>query len=155
MIPFDPDGCLSDSYRLFTPTPLQWVTQNVEVVFDTQHPGHNLRITMWGNVTGSRFNVTLPPPDSPDWTNPNFTDGKILADPEPDAPQPKLTTLHSKVDVLTYEPWFQNTAFCNTSLTNATCPLAPVFNTSDMYVSSFITATPSSDPRPSSANDKG
>jgi hypothetical protein len=89
---------------------------------------------MWGNVTGSLYNVTLPPPNSPDWTDPKKLDGKILGEPEPDSDAPKLTTLHNKVDFLTYEPWSDNTNFCNTSLTNASCPLAPIFNTSAMYV---------------------
>lgn len=89
---------------------------------------------MWGNVTGSRFNVTLPPPNSADWTDPTKLDGKILNDPEPDAAVPKLTTLQSKVDFLTYEPFVEKTGFCNTSLTNATCPLAPIFNTSAISI---------------------
>jgi hypothetical protein len=82
---------------------------------------------MWGNVTGAFTNVTLPPPDSPDWRDDSKTDGKIQGVPEPDAQFPKLTTLHSKISVLTYEPWSDRTNFCNTSLTNASCPLAPVF----------------------------
>lgn len=132
LIPFE--DCLPDSYTSYSPTPLQWVPRFVDAVFDTENPTHNLRVTMWGNVTGATSNVTLPPASSPDWTDPTFTDGKILADPEPNAQNPKLTTLHSKVDVLTYEPWYQNTGFCNASLTNATCPLAPVFNKSELYV---------------------
>ncbi|SPQ18968.1 71229c02-fcfd-414f-80fc-e6de379db464 [Thermothielavioides terrestris] len=120
-------NCLSDSYVNNEPTPLQWVPMLVDAAFDTVNPKHTLRVTMWGNVTGSFTNVTLPPPGSPDWTNPNKTDGKILDEPQPDVPNPKLTTLHSKIDVLTYEPWSQNTNFCKTSLVNGSCPLAPVF----------------------------
>ncbi|KAL2137062.1 hypothetical protein VTI74DRAFT_9668 [Chaetomium olivicolor] len=82
---------------------------------------------MWGNVTGAFTNVTLPPPESPDWADPKKTDGKIMDVPEPNSPNPKLTTLHSKIEMLSYEPWSENTNFCNTSLTNASCPLAPVF----------------------------
>jgi hypothetical protein len=121
------ENCLSDSYINNVPTPLQWVPQWVDAVFNVTDPKHTLQVTMWGNVTGSFTNVTLPPPGSPDWTNPKKTDGKIMDEPEPNAPDPKLTTLHSKVDVLTYEPWSLNTNFCNTSLVNGSCPLAPVF----------------------------
>lgn len=120
-------NCLSESYINNVPTPLQWVPQFVDAAFDTTNTKHTLRVTMWGNVTGSFTNVSLPAPGSPDWTDPRKTDGKILGEPEPNAPKPKLTTLRSKIDVLTYEPWSQNTNFCNTSLVNASCPLAPVF----------------------------
>ncbi|KAK0628140.1 hypothetical protein B0T17DRAFT_504847 [Bombardia bombarda] len=121
------ENCLDDSYKNFEPTPLQWVPVTFDASFDTEDPKHTLRLTMWGNVKGSSTNVTLPPANSSDWTDPTKLDGKILDEPEPNAPNPKLTTLHSKIDVLTYEPWSQNTNFCNASLLNASCPLAPVF----------------------------
>ncbi|KAL2020175.1 hypothetical protein VTK56DRAFT_8699 [Thermocarpiscus australiensis] len=124
-VPFE--NCLSEAYINNQPTPLQWVPLFVDAAFDATGPKHTLRVTMWGNVTGSFTNVPLPPPGSPDWSDPSKLDGKILDEPEPNVPKPKLTTLHSKINVLTYEPWSQNTNFCNTSLTNASCPLAPVF----------------------------
>lgn len=126
------ENCLPDTYRYNVPTLLQWVPYQVDASFDTKSPKHTLRVTMWGNVTGSIYNVTLPPPNSTDWTNPNKHDGKILDEPEPDSPAPKLTTLHSKVDFLTYEPWSESTNFCNGSLSHASCPLGPVFNTSGL-----------------------
>ncbi|KAK3383904.1 hypothetical protein B0T24DRAFT_517324 [Lasiosphaeria ovina] len=121
------ENCLPDSYKNYEPTPLQWRAVSVDASFDTTDTKHTLRITMWGNVTGSSTNVTLPPPSSPDWTDATKLDGKILDEPEPDAVNPKLTTLHSKIDVLTYEPWNESTNFCK-MLANASCPLAPVFN---------------------------
>ncbi|KAL2178612.1 uncharacterized protein P884DRAFT_197181 [Thermothelomyces heterothallicus CBS 202.75] len=124
-VPFE--NCLPESYVQHVPTPLQWVPEWVDASFEATGPKHTLRVTMWGNVTGSFTNVALPPPDSPYWKDPSKTDGKIVDEPEPDVPHPKLTTLHSKVQVLTYEPWSENTNFCNTSLVNASCPLAPVF----------------------------
>ncbi|KAL1836936.1 hypothetical protein VTJ49DRAFT_4449 [Mycothermus thermophilus] len=124
-VPFE--NCLPESYINNVPTPLQWVPVWVDASFNATDPKHTLRVTMWGNVTGAFTNVTLPPPDSPDWSDPSKPDGKILGEPEPNVPNPKLTTLHSKVEVLTYEPWSDNTNFCNTSLVNASCPLAPVF----------------------------
>lgn len=134
-VPFE--NCLPDSYRYNQPTLLQWLPSEVHASFDTENPSHTLLVTMWGNVTGSLYNVTLPPPNSTAWKDPKKIDGKILGEPEPDSDAPKLTTLHSKVEFLTYEPWSDNTNFCNTSLTNATCPLAPIFNTSEMYVSAL------------------
>lgn len=121
------ENCLPESYINNDPTPLQWMPHSVDASFNASDPKHTLRVTMWGNVTGTFTNVTLPPPESPDWKDPTKTDGKILDEPEPNVPFPKLTTLHSKIEFLTYEPWSDNTNFCNTSLTNASCPLAPVF----------------------------
>ncbi|KAB5536620.1 hypothetical protein GE09DRAFT_971364 [Coniochaeta sp. 2T2.1] len=131
-VPFE--NCLPDSYRLNQPTLLQWQPYEVQASFDTEGPKHTFLMTVWGNVTGSLFNVTLPPANSSAWKDPTKLDGKILGDPEPDSDAPKLTTLHNKVNFLTYEPWSESTNFCNTSLTNATCPLGPVFNTSDMVL---------------------
>ncbi|KAK3299110.1 uncharacterized protein B0H64DRAFT_387167 [Chaetomium fimeti] len=124
-VPFE--NCLSASYINNIPTPLQWVPHWVDASFNATDPKHTLRVTMWGNVKGAFTDVVLPPPESPDWKDSTKTDGKIIDEPEPDAPFPKITTLYSKVNVLTYEPWSDGTDFCNTSLTNASCPLAPVF----------------------------
>jgi hypothetical protein len=121
------ENCLSESYINNEPTPLQWKPRFVDASFDLTDPKHTLRVTMWGNVTGSFTKVTLPAPGSPDWADPSKTDGKIMGEPDPNGSDPKITTLKSKVDVLTYEPWTENTDFCTTSLANASCPLAPVF----------------------------
>ena len=132
-IPFE--NCLPESYKNNIPVPLQWVPLYVDATFNTTDPKHKLEVTMWGNVTGAFFNVTLPPASSPDWADPMKTDGKILDEPDPGAPNPMLTTLHSKINFLTYIPWNDNTNFCNTSLHNATCPLAPLFDgNSSRYV---------------------
>ncbi|KAK3394526.1 hypothetical protein B0H63DRAFT_49047 [Podospora didyma] len=121
------ENCLQESYISHTPKPLQWTPMFVNASFDTTSPSHRLRVIMWGNVEGSYNNVSLPPSDSPDWTDPTKLDGKILDEPEPDSPSPKLTTLRTKIEVLTYEPWSNNTNFCNDSLEHGKCPLAPVF----------------------------
>ena len=125
-IPFE--NCLPESYKNNNPVPLQWQPLRVDASFDTANPKHTLQVTMWGNVTGAFTNISLPPAGSPHWSDETKLDGKILGEPEPDVPQPKLTTLHSKIEVLTYELWSDNTNFCNTSLANASCPLAPVFD---------------------------
>jgi len=128
-------NCLSDTYvNNKNPVLLQWVPAYVDASFDSQNANHTLRVTMYGNVTGARTAAPLPPWDSPDWEDRNKTDGKILALPEPSAEKPKLTTLHSQIDFLSYEPWNADADFCNGSLTNASCPLAPVFNKTPMYV---------------------
>lgn len=129
MVPFE--NCLDQSYRFNDPTLLQWVPLYVDASFDADH---RLRVTTWGNVTGSFYEVTLPNPDSPHWSDPTKLDGKILSEPEPNSEDPKVTTLHRKVNVLTYEPWHDYANFCEDALTNGSCPLPPVFNTTSMYV---------------------
>lgn len=109
---------------------LQWIPVFVDAVFDTQNPSHNLRVTVWGNVTGRVGTDPLPPPGSANWSDPELVlNGKILNEPDPTAPvaQRKVTTLHNKVDVLTYEPYFLNLNFCD-SILNGSCPLGPVFD---------------------------
>lgn len=136
------ENCLSDNYRNNKdPVLLQWVPLLVEASFDTKNETHGLTVTMFGNVTGSLSSTALPAWNSSLWQNDSYTDGKILEKPEPDSPNPKLTTLHSKVDVLTYEPFVKDTDFCNTSLTNAECPLGPVFNTTAISLESLPAAS--------------
>ena len=123
------ENCLPESYVNNEPKPLQWVPARVDASFDTTDAKHTLRITMWGNVTGSAINVTLPPGnDTNYWNDAKKIDGKILNEPEPNVPDPKLTTLRSKINFLTYEPFSNSANFCTDKLVNASCPLAPVFN---------------------------
>ena len=135
LIPFE--NCLGDN--ILNPAEeadrmLQWVPLFVDASYDTEDGRHTLTVTVWGNVTGHFYlNEELPSsPDHPDWTDPGVSTGKILENPEPDAERPVITTLQSKVNVLTYEPWNNVASFCG-SLDNGECPLAPVFNTSDVY----------------------
>ncbi|EPE09226.1 integral membrane protein [Ophiostoma piceae UAMH 11346] len=124
-------NCLSDEYRHNRdPVLLQWLPLHVDASFDTANNSHNLVVTLYGNVTGSRSSTALALWNSTLWADANYTDGKILREPDPASSSPKLTTLHNKIDVLSYEPWNGDTDFCDQSLTNASCPLAPVFNTS-------------------------
>lgn len=129
------ENCLPASTKQSDPAELQWIPLYVGATFDNKGPSHNLRVTVWGNVTGA-YNpttVSLPAWNSDEWGNPNFTDGKIIDDPFPTTAN-LLTTLHSKIDVLTYEPYAADFDFCNGSLTNATCPLGPVFNIQDITI---------------------
>lgn len=128
LIPFD--NCLPDSYRNYDPLPLQWNPLYVDARFDTDDPGHNLQIIVWGNVSGSYKTVELPAATNESyWDNPELTDGKLLDFTNPDF---KVTTLSSKVNVLTYEPFGNFSSFCNYSLVNGSCPLSPVFNSTAM-----------------------
>jgi hypothetical protein len=122
-------NCLSQAYQDTDPPALQFVPLFMDASFNTTDPSHQLMVTVWGNITGAYTQVQLPPPNSPAWTNPNFTDGKIENLPYPHT---KWTTLSRKINVLTYEPWKQNARFCDV-LVNGTCPLAPSF-TANAYV---------------------
>lgn len=126
------DNCLPPSYRDHKPERLQWVPLYVDAFFDTENESHNLRITVWGNVTGSANAAELPPANDPDWSNPDVTRGKIIREPDRNGPDSRATTLIRKVNVLSYEPYRDAADFCNDALENATCPLGPVFDTRDM-----------------------
>ncbi|PTB78103.1 hypothetical protein M440DRAFT_1420269 [Trichoderma longibrachiatum ATCC 18648] len=128
-VQFEFDNCLPDSYRLHKPPLLQWEPLYVDAVFDTKTPNHNLQVIVWGNVTGSQNLSPLPPPNDPYWTNPDDTNGKIEQTPYSDT---LATTLVSRVNVLTYEPWNDRSDFCAASLVNGTCPLAPTFGNVDL-----------------------
>ncbi|RYP27305.1 hypothetical protein DL768_011291 [Monosporascus sp. mg162] len=131
LIPFS--NCLS--YNYVHPDPghdlqLQWVPLFVDAIFDTEGPAHNLRVTVWGNVTGQIGRGELPPPDDPRWSDPeDILWGKIRDLPEPDEPDEtrKATTLRTTVDFLTYQPHLSYRNFCQNIL-NGSCPLGPVFN---------------------------
>jgi hypothetical protein len=116
-------NCLSDNYRNSQPLALQFVPLYVDASFNTTDPAHTLVVTVYGNVTGSYTNETLPPPDSPEWADPNFTTGKIEDLP---APKTTYTTLYEKVNVLTYETYSQKFQFSQ-KLDNGTLPLGPSF----------------------------
>ncbi|PSR90458.1 hypothetical protein BD289DRAFT_366051, partial [Coniella lustricola] len=116
-------NCLSPSINATDPIQLQWVALFVGAVFETSDAGHNLRVTVWGNVTGSYVTT--------DTTNANFTADMIMRDPFPTTAA-KITTLQSQINVLTYEPYLANFDFCDDALINATCPLGPVLDTSNL-----------------------
>ncbi|KAF6820370.1 integral membrane protein [Colletotrichum plurivorum] len=122
LIPFD--NCLSDNYR--ASTGLQWNPLFVDARFDTDEPAHNLQIIVWGNVSGSYTAGDIPPMGDPAWEDDTKITGKILHEP----PGDNYTTLDARLNVLTYQPYFHKTFFCNDSLVNGTCPLGPVFNAS-------------------------
>lgn len=116
------ENCLATGYK--ATKALQFTPEFVDVVFDTSNSAHNLRVTIWGNVSGSVYDINLPPPSSSQWTDPDVTDGKIV---NYTASTNKLTTLSSKVAFLSYEPYSSASAFCGELRSNQSCPLAPVF----------------------------
>ncbi|KAL0936603.1 uncharacterized protein CTRU02_208818 [Colletotrichum truncatum] len=129
LVPFD--NCLDDSYTniKYQPPQLQWNALFVDARFDTKDPTHNLRIVVWGNVSGSYTAAPdggVPPSNDPAWHDDSKPYGKIHEKPD----MTNLTTLQTKVNVLSYQPYFHKSAFCNDSLVNGSCPLGPVFNTS-------------------------
>ncbi|KAK6864047.1 hypothetical protein PG995_000575 [Apiospora arundinis] len=128
LLPFD--NCLPGNYIASNNADhaqLQWVPLYLDAVFDLENPTHNLRVRVYGNITGTVGNTTLPPwNDTKQWDAPGgVLNGKIQN--QPDGPNGKATTLFSKVDVLSYEPFRATTNFCN-STKHGQCPMGPVFN---------------------------
>jgi hypothetical protein len=117
------ENCLSQSYQSSNPPALQFSPLFVNAIFNTTDPQHKLTVTVWGNVSGAYTQVKLPPPTDLAWNDPKFTDGKIE---NLTAPYTKLTTLSKKINVLTYEPWKENSNFCG-EIVNGSCPLGPSF----------------------------
>lgn len=126
------ENCLSESVQNDTPKQLQFTPYFVNAIFNTTDPSHTLRITVWGNVSGSgpTTKVVLPAWNNTDYWNSNQTaqGGKIVDIPDPTLTNPKLTTLFNKVDVLTYEPYSNAVDFCQQLGKNFSCPLGPVFS---------------------------
>lgn len=121
-------NCLDDGIKYSDPRELQWDPLFVGAQYEQGDVARTLRVTVWGNVSGSYGGVSLPAWDSAEWDDTNFTDGKIVRNPFPTTAA-RLTTLHDKIDVLTYEPYSADFDFCEDALTNRSCPLGPVFNT--------------------------
>ena len=106
------------------PIPLQWVPLAVSAVFNVSAPSHNLKVTVYGNVTGQATQGELPPLNSSQWGNVTETLGKIV-DVDPNSNL--HSTLKAAFNVLTYTPYrAPPSSFCNNTL-NTECPIAPVF----------------------------
>lgn len=121
----DFENCLSKTVLESDPLQLQFVPTNVSVKFNITNPLHPLAVTIYGNVSGTvSRTANYPTPDSPVWTNPNWTDGKIE---DVSSTNPKYSTLFTEFDVLSFTP-FSNASRFRESVTQGTFPLAPVFN---------------------------
>lgn len=115
-------NCLSPNVINSNPTQLQFVPLYVWSTFNVSAPSHNLNITVYGNVAGIATQQPYPPPNDPQWNNPNETVGKI-----PDIAG-NYTTFTTHFNVLEYTPYNPPALrFCNTSALTP-CPLTPVFN---------------------------
>ena len=125
------ENCLPTAITNSNPRLLQFTPLNVSAVFDTKNPKHNLNLTIYGNVSGRATDQPLPPIDSPLWSEPNNTLGKI---PDVNELNNKYTTLFGEYDVLSYTPYTAPASqFCLSTL-NEACPLPPAFyaNSSDI-----------------------
>ncbi|KAI1757186.1 integral membrane protein [Xylaria castorea] len=144
----DVQNCLSDEYISTNVAPdqaqLQFIPLIGDAVFERNDNNYHLSLTVWGNVTGRVGNATLPPPGDPEWDDPDSQaalNGKIQKTIEP-GPNYNATTLRSDVDVLNYRPYHQNAYFCD-SLSNASCPLGPVFNSTFINITTDPYSLPS------------
>lgn len=121
----DFDNCLPESIVSSHPLLLQFVPLRVSVAFNSDDPPHGLSITVYGNVSGTTDPGTpYPPPDAPQWSDPNSTFGKIE---DLSRSNNKYSTLLTKIDVLSYSPYSHASRFCK-SVVQGHCPLAPVFD---------------------------
>ncbi|QIW99520.1 hypothetical protein AMS68_005038 [Peltaster fructicola] len=128
------DNCLSSSIQQSSPQLLQFVPLFVDARFADSGSTRPLQLTIYGNVTGKQFNAPYPPPDSPDWTNPNKTLGKIT---RTNSSGTGLTAQDTKFTFLDYTAYTApRVAFCKDDGSNGTgvdCPWGPLFykNASD------------------------
>jgi len=123
-------NCLTEDYQTAQPLRLQFIPLFVNAVFDTKDLNHNLTVTVYGNVngTGPIDLVKEPDANNTDYWHSNQTQlgGKIEKQPDPTVPF--FTTLFSKVNVLTYEPFNgPGVDFCASLQNGFACPLGPVF----------------------------
>ncbi|PWY78081.1 hypothetical protein BO94DRAFT_185576 [Aspergillus sclerotioniger CBS 115572] len=124
------ENCLDAAVIESNPLQLQFVPFDVSVVFDLENSLHPLNISVYGNVSGTANGESYPAPDDPQWSNPNDTVGKIV---DVDIANDKRSTLLPFIDVLSFSPYHEASAFCD-SVFQGACPLGPVFyvNSSDL-----------------------
>ena len=125
----DFQNCLSSGTINSTPRRLQFTPLHVLTSFDLASSTNKLNVTIYGNVSGQTTTQTLPPPTSQQWSNPNFTLGKIV---DLSDVNNKYTTLFSRFNVLSYTPWAAAPArFCLASI-HGQCPISPAFFVDDL-----------------------
>ncbi|QSS61935.1 integral membrane protein [Histoplasma capsulatum] len=118
------ENCLPPSIVHSDPLQLQFKPMYVWAVLDITSEARNLNVTVYGNVTGIATQEPYPPPDSPSWSDPNSTVGKIV---DVDVKNNMFSTLFSRFEVLSYSPYVAPAErFCD-SLIQGECPLGPVF----------------------------
>lgn len=115
------DNCLEDN--IIHSDLLQFVPLFFSVNYTASAGPNPLNITVYGNVTGLASQGPYPPPDSPQWSNPNDTVGKITDLSESNN---RYSTLFTSLNVLSFRPYYNASRFC-LSVTQGECPLGPVF----------------------------
>ncbi|KAL9089563.1 MAG: hypothetical protein Q9159_002441 [Coniocarpon cinnabarinum] len=128
----DFQNCLPASVLNSHPQTLQFMPNYTDVSFDTANPTHTVNVTIYGNVAGSLFAEPLPPPNSSQWQDPAFMDGKIADTYNNTQSDGSIkagrTTLISTFRVLTYVPAAPPpAAFCSFTRSGTQCPVAPDF----------------------------
>lgn len=118
------ENCMSPN--LVNSQHLQFIPFFVNATFKSSAAGHNLSVTVYGNVTGKTLNDPLPDGNDTDyWRNQTETEGKI---PDFSLSNNKYTTLKTTFNVLDYTPYNADPSrFCD-SIVQGICPLAPSFN---------------------------
>ena len=118
------DNCLSQTVLESSPPQLQYIPLNVSVHFNLTDSLHPLNVMVYGNVSGTADGSPAPPWTDPSWSNKSSTVGKIV---DVSASNNKYTTLVTPFDVLSFEPYYNASPFCQ-SVVQGECPLGPVFN---------------------------
>lgn len=119
------DNCLGKANLDSDSLPLQYVPLDVAVTFNLSDPLHPLNVTVYGNVSGTADRQSnYPSMDSPSWSDPNVTVGKIV---DLSSTNNKYSTLLTSFDVLNFAAYSNPSRFCE-SVTQGDCPLGPVFN---------------------------
>ncbi|KAF7715910.1 Uncharacterized protein PECH_005752 [Penicillium ucsense] len=126
----DFDNCLSQTTLQSDPPQLQYVPLNVSVHFNLTNSLNPLKVTVYGNVTGTADGSPAPPATDQSWIDLNSTVGKIV---DISQPNNKYTTLITSFDMLSFTPFSNASRFCQ-AVDQGQCPLGPVFkyNLSDL-----------------------
>lgn len=118
------ENCLDPNVVNSNPLQLQFIPLQFWAAFNTTDPGHNLNVTVYGNVSGKATQQPYPAPNDPQWSNPTETLGKIV---NLSIPNNKYSTLFAKFNVLSYTPYDASPSrFCGATV-HGECPLGPVF----------------------------
>ncbi|KAI9830536.1 MAG: hypothetical protein M1819_005494 [Sarea resinae] len=118
------DNCLNPNIINSNPLQLQFVPLHLYASFNKTNPSHNLNVTVYGNVSGIATQQTYPSPNSPQWSDPNATVGKIV---DLSKSNNVYSTFFSRFNVLSYTPYDADPMrFCET-LVHGECPLGPAF----------------------------
>lgn len=118
-------NCMSPDIINSDPRLLQFRPLYVNATFSSSGASHVLKVTVYGDVSGSTPQKILPPQGDQHWGNPNEYDGKI-SDVTPSSNN-VATTLKATFNVLDYKAYASPLMqFCNYTVQRQ-CPLGPSF----------------------------